>query len=83
MQLKSDLSRAQIGSRSVTEFLHSLKAKADELALIDSPMSDDNFTICVINGLGPKFRDIIAFIRSQPNTTKKHQFSDGITEGQN
>lgn len=68
MQLKSDLGRAQIRNCSVTEFLHSLKSKADELALIDSPMTDDDFTICEISGLGPKFRNIVASIRAKTHS---------------
>lgn len=68
MTLKSDLGSANIGDQSITEFLHSLNTKADELALIDSSMSDDDFTICVINGLSPKFWDIVAYIRAQPNS---------------
>lgn len=68
MTLKAELGSAQIKDTSITDFLHTLKSKADELALIDTPMSDDDFTICVINGLGPKYRDIVASIRAQPNS---------------
>lgn len=41
------------GSKSVSEFLYSVKTIADELAIIDSPLSADDITLYVLNGLGP------------------------------
>ncbi|KAL8456560.1 hypothetical protein ACS0TY_034690 [Phlomoides rotata] len=68
MQLKSDMERVQISNQFVIKFLHSLKAKVDKLTLIDSPMSDNDFTIYVINGPGLKFRDIVAYVRAHPHS---------------
>ncbi|XP_038972179.1 uncharacterized protein LOC120104690 [Phoenix dactylifera] len=59
-QLKESLSLAQRGSSSVTEFLQSVKSFVDELATIDTPLSPDDLTLYIFNGLGPKFRDIVA-----------------------
>lgn len=53
MQLKGELQSAKMGSRGISEFMHFLKAKVDELSLIDSPVSDDNFTLYVLEGLRP------------------------------
>lgn len=53
MQLKTDLSKATtIGSKTVTDFIQLIKAKADELGLIDRPVSDDDLTLHVLNGCG-------------------------------
>ncbi|KAL8497285.1 hypothetical protein ACS0TY_020828 [Phlomoides rotata] len=78
MILKAELGSAQIKDSSVTVFMHSLKSKADELASIDEHMSNDDFTICVINDLGPKYHDIIISIRAQPNSISFSNLIDMI-----
>ncbi|KAG5225557.1 Retrovirus-related polyprotein from transposon [Salix suchowensis] len=60
MQLKEDLTLIQRGTCTVSEFLHAVKAHADELSLIDAPVSDDDLTLYVLNGLGTEFRDMVA-----------------------
>jgi uncharacterized protein (DUF2132 family) len=62
MQLKEELTLIQRGNRSITEYLHPVKTLADELAIIDHPVSDDDLTLYVLNGLGPDFREIAALI---------------------
>ena len=49
----------------MSEFLHAVKVIADELSLIDAPVSDDDLTLYVLNGLGSEFRDIVAPIRTR------------------
>ncbi|KAF5451717.1 hypothetical protein F2P56_026801 [Juglans regia] len=63
--LKEDLTLIQWGSCTVSKFLHAVKVIADELSLIDAPVSDDDLTLYVLNGLGSKFRDMVAPIRTQ------------------
>jgi len=65
MQLKEDLTLIQRGSRTVFEFLHVVKVIADELSLIDAPVSDNDLTLYVFNGLGSKFRDMVAPIHTR------------------
>jgi hypothetical protein len=65
MQLKEDITLMQRGSRTVSEFLHAVKVTADELSLIDAPISDDDLTLYVLNGLGSEFRDMVAPIRTR------------------
>ncbi|XP_041001671.1 uncharacterized protein LOC121247374 [Juglans microcarpa x Juglans regia] len=60
MQLKEELTLIQRGNRSISDFLHVVKALADEIAIIDHPISDDDLTLYVLNGLGPDFREIAA-----------------------
>lgn len=36
----------------------------DELALIDTPLFDDDITLYVLHGLGPDYRDIVALIHT-------------------
>ena len=60
MQLKEDLTLIQQGSHTVFEFHHAIKVIADELSLIDAPISNDDLTLYVLNGLGSEFRDMVA-----------------------
>lgn len=64
-QLKSELYRVEIKDRSITQYLHYVKATADELALIDEPVSIDDLTLFVINGLGPEYATIVGPIRTR------------------
>ena len=65
MQLKEELTLIQRGTRSITEYLHVVDALVDEIAIIDHPISDDDLTLYVLNGLGPDFREIAAPIRAR------------------
>jgi hypothetical protein len=40
--------------------MHTVKALADEIALIDHPISEDDLTLYILNGLGPDYREIAA-----------------------
>lgn len=39
-----------------------MKLKADELALIDTPLSDDYLTLYIINGLGLAYGDMASAV---------------------
>ncbi|XP_040988965.1 uncharacterized protein LOC121236584 [Juglans microcarpa x Juglans regia] len=64
MQLKEDLTLSTCRNRFVTEFLQAIKIIVDELAIIDHPVSDDDLTLYILNGLGPEFREIATPIRA-------------------
>lgn len=65
MSLKNQLQRSRKGSQTVTEFLFQVKRIADELAVLDAAISDDDITLYVLNGLGSDYRDIAASIRTR------------------
>lgn len=64
MQLKEDLTLLQRGSQSIIEYLHSVKNIADEFALIDAPVTNDDLTLYILNGLGLEYHEIVAPIRT-------------------
>ena len=64
MRLKEELTLIHHGTWSIIEYLRAVKALADEMAIIDHPISDDDLTLYVLNGLGPDFREIAARIRA-------------------
>ncbi|XP_035545960.1 uncharacterized protein LOC118348442 [Juglans regia] len=65
MQLKEELTLIQRGNRSITDYLHAVKALANEITIIDHSISDDDLTLYVLNGLGPEFREIAAPIQTR------------------
>jgi hypothetical protein len=70
MQLKEDLTLIQKGNRSIQEYLHAVKALADEIALIDHPIFDDDLTLYILHGLGSDFKEIAAPIRARKKSLK-------------
>ncbi|GFQ05643.1 hypothetical protein PHJA_002708400 [Phtheirospermum japonicum] len=74
--LKSELYRIQIKDRSIAEFLHHVKAMADELSLIDEPVKQDDLTLFVINGLGPEYASIVGPIRARETSLRFEELHD-------
>ena len=52
------------GNQTVQEYLHTVKALANEISLIDHPLADDDFTLYILNGLASDFREIAAPIQA-------------------
>lgn len=76
MQLKEDLTLMQVGTYSIKKYLHSVKTIADELALIDAPLSQDDITLYVLHGLGYESLDIVALIRAQGSSLSFEELHD-------
>jgi len=76
MQLKEDLTLNHRGSRTVTEFLQAIKLTTDELVRIDHPITDDDLTLYVLNGLGLDFREIAAPIRTREHPIRFEELHD-------
>ena len=53
------------GNQTVQEYLHTVKALADEISLINHPIADDDLTLYILNGLGSDFRESAAPIRAR------------------
>lgn len=63
MQLKEDLTLIQCDNGSISDYLYAVKALADEITIIDHPISEDDITLYVLNGLWLEFHEIDAPIR--------------------
>ncbi|KAF5441805.1 hypothetical protein F2P56_036979 [Juglans regia] len=83
MQLKEDLTLSTRSNCSVTEFLQAIKIIADELAIIDHPVSDDDLTLYILNGLGLEFREIAAPIRTRETSLKFEEIHDLLVGHEN
>ncbi|KAF5464237.1 hypothetical protein F2P56_014329 [Juglans regia] len=77
MQLKEDLMLMHHGNKSVSDFLQFVKVLADELVVIDAPLSADDIMLYVLNGLGTDyFKEIVAPIRARENPLSFEEFHD-------
>jgi hypothetical protein len=76
MQLKEELTLFQRGNCSIPDYLHTVKALADEIALINHPISDDDLTFYILNGLGSDFREIAAPIRARETSLAFEELHD-------
>jgi hypothetical protein len=56
--------------------MHAVKALADEIALIDHPISNDDITFYILNKLGVNFREIAALIRAQETSLTFEELHD-------
>ena len=61
-QAQSQLKLITEGSDSVTSFLQSIKAKADELALLGVPLNAEDLIDKILDGLGDEYRELTCAI---------------------
>lgn len=64
LQLRERLIGSQ-GFRSITEYMTDIKGTSDEFTLIDNPVSNDDITLYIINGLSNDFKELSAVFRTQ------------------
>jgi len=79
MHLKERLTRFTKGSSCITEYLTNVKAIADELAIINSPLDDIDLVIHTFNGLGTEYREITTAIRARENPISFENLHDLLT----
>ncbi|GKV40995.1 hypothetical protein SLEP1_g48578 [Rubroshorea leprosula] len=76
--LKERLQNMHRDGRSVSEYLCTLKAVADELGMIDRPLSDDDLIVYILNGLGPEFREIATSLRTRDTSLSFDDLHDRL-----
>ncbi|KAJ1443875.1 gag-polypeptide of LTR copia-type [Sesbania bispinosa] len=80
MYLKERLSRSTKGSKTMSQYLHDIKSLADELAVINCPLDDDDIVIHILNSLGTDYREITAAIRARENPIGFDELHDLLTD---
>ena len=76
LQLKEELTLIKRENKTVQEYLHVVKLLADEIALIDHPISADDLTLYILNGLGSDFHEIAAPIRAREKSLTFEELHD-------
>ncbi|XP_047267469.1 uncharacterized protein LOC124897907 [Capsicum annuum] len=62
--LRDQLARVTKESRSIIEYLHTIRSLSDELATAGSPVSNPELIIKILSGLGTEFREVSTAIRA-------------------
>ncbi|KAF5815303.1 putative RNA-directed DNA polymerase [Helianthus annuus] len=68
VSLKSRLAKNPKGSRSITEFLHDMKSIADDLALAQSPVEEEDLVVHTLNQLTDDYAQLVVAIKSRDNS---------------
>lgn len=63
LHLKERLSNLNRGNDSITTYMQSVKAIADDLAIIGQPLAEEDLILAVLKGLGGVYRDFGTSIR--------------------
>ena len=50
---------------NIIEFLHLVKARADELAILGSPMEEEDLTEKIFNGLGDDYKELVRVVQAR------------------
>ncbi|XP_021834446.1 uncharacterized protein LOC110774211 [Prunus avium] len=80
MGLKERLSLMHRDSKPISEYLQCVKAIADELALIDLPLSNDDLVIHILNGVAPEFKEISAPVCARDSSISFETLYDKLVE---
>lgn len=64
MNLREKLANPK-GSKIVSEYFQNLRSTADDLALINASVLEDDLVINALNGIGSEFRELAAGIRAR------------------
>ncbi|XP_019170545.1 PREDICTED: uncharacterized protein LOC109166110 [Ipomoea nil] len=62
ISLKAKLTKNPKGDRLVTAFLTNMRSTPDDLALAQSPVSDDDMVVYVLTQLGDEYRPIVSVV---------------------
>ncbi|KAM0043363.1 putative RNA-directed DNA polymerase [Helianthus debilis subsp. tardiflorus] len=68
ISLKSKLAKNPKGNRPISEFLNEMRSIADELALVQSPVNEEDLMVHILSQLGEEYSSITAAlkVRDQP-----------------
>ncbi|KAL4569546.1 hypothetical protein LXL04_025186 [Taraxacum kok-saghyz] len=80
ISLKSKLVKNPRGSRSITEFLQDMRAIADDLALAQSPISEEDLMIHILTQLGDEYNTITAALKVSGTTLSYSELFDKLTD---
>ncbi|KAL4579045.1 hypothetical protein LXL04_015180 [Taraxacum kok-saghyz] len=69
ISLKSRLANNPKGTRTITEFLHDMKNIADDLALAQSPVDEEDLVVHILSQLGEDYTNITAALKIRDTAT--------------
>ncbi|XP_050113878.1 uncharacterized protein LOC126592191 [Malus sylvestris] len=78
--LKELLTLLRRENKPVSEYLQEVHVIANELAIIDVPLSDDDRILYILNGVGSDFKEIVAVVRSRDTSISFENLHDKLVE---
>ncbi|KAM3357081.1 hypothetical protein P3S68_023795 [Capsicum galapagoense] len=78
--LRDQLVRITKESRSITEYLHTIRSLSDELATAGSPVSNPELIIKILSGLGLEFHEISAAICARDMTVSYEELFEKLLD---
>lgn len=80
ISLKSKLAKNPKGNRTVTEFLQEMRSLADDLALAQSPVSEEDLMVYILSQLGDDYGTIAAAIKVRETPISYSELFDKLTD---
>ncbi|KAK9065403.1 hypothetical protein SSX86_016786 [Deinandra increscens subsp. villosa] len=80
VSLKSKLAKNPKGDHSVTTFLNDMRAIADDLALAQSPIPDEDLVVYILTQLGDEFNPITAALKVRETPIKYPELYDKLVD---
>ncbi|GFP98734.1 hypothetical protein PHJA_002017300 [Phtheirospermum japonicum] len=79
VSLKAKLAKNPKGGKTVTEFLHEMRAITDDLALAQNPIFEEDLVVHVITQLADEFNPIVAALRVRETPIAFSELPDILT----
>ncbi|OMO94368.1 hypothetical protein COLO4_16378 [Corchorus olitorius] len=79
MSLKDKLAQPRV-SKSVSEYFQSIRTMSDDLALINSPVSEDDLVIYALNGIGQEYKEIAVGIRARESVISYEELMEKMCD---
>ncbi|CAH9131956.1 unnamed protein product [Cuscuta epithymum] len=80
ISLKTQMARTTKGARPILAYLAEMHAFAESLALAQSPVTDEDLVIGILNGLGSEYNDILSAVRVRETPLPLSQLQDILLE---
>ncbi|MFS7908935.1 putative RNA-directed DNA polymerase [Helianthus anomalus] len=80
ISLKSKLSTNPRGTRNIADYLREMRTIADDLALAQNPIKDEDLMIHIVNQLGDSFKPIVAAIKARDTTITYSELHDKLVD---
>ncbi|KAH0727934.1 hypothetical protein KY290_003628 [Solanum tuberosum] len=78
--LCDQLVRVTKESRSITDYLHTIRCLSDELTIVGALVSNPELIVKILSGLGPEFREIFVVIRARDTTISYEELFEKLLD---
>ncbi|XP_019155246.1 PREDICTED: uncharacterized protein LOC109152126 [Ipomoea nil] len=80
ISLKAKLTRNPRGSRSISAYLNDMRAVADDLALAQCPVSEEDLLVHILTQLGEEYNSIISAVRVREKPLSLGELADVLPD---